>query len=177
MSRSSEMWQAVRRRAQFACEFCGVHENDCGGELTIDHFQPQSLGGDDSLENLLYCCFRCNLFKADYWPKHEGDLPLWHPRGEPANTHWFPLSDGKLFPATPIGRFTIDRLRLNRPALIAYRIRKQAIADEARLLSRLTDLIALLEQLKRQEIVLLEERRVLLEQQRAVLAMLKRRLD
>ncbi len=29
--------QQVRRRAGFACEFCGVTEADAGGLLTIDH--------------------------------------------------------------------------------------------------------------------------------------------
>jgi outer membrane lipoprotein-sorting protein len=44
----------VRRRANFACEFCGVSETDAGGQLTVDHFQPRHKGGDDSLENLIY---------------------------------------------------------------------------------------------------------------------------
>jgi hypothetical protein len=34
--------EQVRQRANFACEFCGISEIDAGGELTIDHFQPNS---------------------------------------------------------------------------------------------------------------------------------------
>jgi len=44
--------EQVRRRANFACEFCGISETDTGAELTIDHFCPSSKGGDDSLELL-----------------------------------------------------------------------------------------------------------------------------
>ncbi len=48
MTVSAALRAAVRSRAAFACEFCGVTETDAGGELTIDHFQPVSKGGDDS---------------------------------------------------------------------------------------------------------------------------------
>jgi hypothetical protein len=37
--------EQVRLRAKFACEYCGVTEADTGGELTIDHFQPDIRGG------------------------------------------------------------------------------------------------------------------------------------
>lgn len=56
----------VRQRANFACEFCGVTETDTGGELTVDHFCPQTKGGTDDPDNLLYSCHRCNQYKADY---------------------------------------------------------------------------------------------------------------
>ena len=54
--------EQVRQRAGLACEYCGVTETDTGGLLTIDHFQPTTQGGDDTLDNLLYCCPRCNLY-------------------------------------------------------------------------------------------------------------------
>jgi hypothetical protein len=31
-----------------------VSETDAGGELTVDHYDPVSAGGDDSPENLIY---------------------------------------------------------------------------------------------------------------------------
>jgi HNH endonuclease len=43
----------------------GVTGNDSGGRLTVDHFQPQTHGGADNAGNLLYCCYRCNLYKSD----------------------------------------------------------------------------------------------------------------
>lgn len=65
MSISGELRERVRQRAGCACEFCGVSEVDVGGLLTLDHFQPQSKGGPDTLENLLYACASCNQFKVD----------------------------------------------------------------------------------------------------------------
>ena len=82
MSVSRETREKVRIRANFACEYCGVTETDSGSELTIDHFHPPSKGGDDGLDNLIYCCPRCNLYKSDYFPENPKDEPLWNPRLE-----------------------------------------------------------------------------------------------
>src|SRR5688500_5532994 len=90
----------VRRRAAFACEYCGVSETDTGGELTIDHYQPQTQRGTDELENLLYCCVRCNQYKADYWPVEPNEPLLWNPRSEPASAHFVQVEDGTLHPLT-----------------------------------------------------------------------------
>jgi len=165
----------VRQEAHFACEFCGVTETDTGGELTVDHFRPQTKGGTDDLDNLLYSCHRCNQYKADYWPARPDDPVLWNPRQEPLETHLLILTDGMLYPVTPTGAFTLKRLRLNRPPLVAYRLRKHHHTEEQRLLRRCHDIVAVLEQLYQQQVVLLEEQRTLLEQQRALLALLLKR--
>jgi HNH endonuclease len=165
---------AVRQRAHFACEFCGVTETDTGGELTIDHFQPHTTGGTDEPENLLYCCHRCNQYKADYWPTPCEDPHLWHPRHEPIERNLLLLADGTLYPITEIGAFTLKRLRLNRPPLVAYRLRKQGEIAEHRLLIRYRDLVVVLEQLHQQQAALLEEQQVLLEEQRRLVQLLLR---
>ncbi len=46
MTLRDEIRAAVRTRAKFACEYCGVHETDSGDLLTIDHSQPIGKGGD-----------------------------------------------------------------------------------------------------------------------------------
>lgn len=163
---------AVRQRAKFACEFCSVAETDTGGELTIDHFCPQAKGGTDDLDNLLYCCHRCNQYKADYWPAHPDEPALWNPRQESIDNHLLPLADGTLHPITPTGVFALKRLRLNRPPLVAYRLRKHYHVEEQRLLARYRDVVIVLEQLQQQQRTLLEEQRILLEQQRALLTLL-----
>lgn len=95
MAISESIRQAVRHRAGFACEYCGVTETQVGGELTIDHYVPQSQGGPDDLDNLVYCCARCNSYKGDYW-RQTGDLnQLWHPRQEPAALHYRLLENGE----------------------------------------------------------------------------------
>jgi hypothetical protein len=175
MSILSEIREQVRRRANFACEFCGVSETDVGGQLTIDHFQPKSKGGEDSLENLLYSCIRCNQYKQDYWPARADDLSLWNPRQEPASLHFLELDDGKLLPLTLIGEFTIKRLRLNRSPLVAYRLSKRKKAEEIRLLKQYKDIVQLLGQLNEQLVTLVEEQQQLLEEQRELLRFLLRR--
>jgi hypothetical protein len=172
MSITAAARRAIRQRANFACEFCGVTETDTGGELTVDHFHPQTKGGTDELANLLYCCQRCNQYKADYWPTQPDDPVLWHPRRDPIETHLLLLADGTLYPITATGAFTLQRLRLNRPPLVAYRLRQQSQAEAHRLLTRYRDLVVVLEQLYQQQLVLLDEQRALLEEQRMLLRLL-----
>jgi hypothetical protein len=167
----------VRERANFACEFCGVTETDTGSQLTIDHYQPTVKGGDDSFENLIYCCIRCNQYKLDYWPIHSEDLALWNPRTETFSKHFFEVDDGTLHPLTSTGAFTLRRLRLNRPPLVAYRLRNRQQAEEIQLLTRYRDLITLLEQLNEQLAALMEEQQKLLKEQRELLRLLINRND
>jgi 5-methylcytosine-specific restriction endonuclease McrA len=97
MTIDSATWQQVRQRAQFSCEFCTVSETDAGGELTTDHFRPRSKGGASDVENLIYCCFRCNLYKQDYWPSTPEAPELWNPRQDPASLHFLNLDTGCQF--------------------------------------------------------------------------------
>ena len=97
MSIAPELRQYVRRRADFACEYCGVSEIDSGGELTIDHYRPRSQDGADTEDNLLYACQRCNLYKADYWPDDDLAPVLWNPRREPREANMLALADGTLY--------------------------------------------------------------------------------
>ena len=172
MTIPDEIREQVRRGANFACEFCGVTETDAGSELTVDHFQPRTRGGDDSLDNLLYCCPRCNQYKLDYWPTHPAGLILWNPRREPESQHFLELDDGTLHPLTAVGIFTLKRLRLNRPPLVACRLRKRQQSEEIRLMTRYRELVRLLEQLNTQLSALMEEQRQLLEEQRELLRLL-----
>jgi hypothetical protein len=174
MTAPKDLADQIRRRADFACEYCGVTESDTGGELTVDHFQPRAHGGTDDLANLLYCCHRCNLYKADNWPSHAGEPVLWNPRTDPMAAHLLRLVDGTVYPITAAGAFTLRRLRLNRPPLVAYCVRRYMQNEELQLLTRYRDVVALLEQLQRQYAALLEEHRNLLEEHRALLALLLR---
>ena len=174
MSIPPDIRETVRQRAQFACEYCGVTETDTGGELTIDHFQPHTKGGTDVPENLLYCCHRCNQYKASYWPVQPQEPSLWHPQHNPMERHLLLLADGTLYPITDVGAFTLKRLRLNRPPLVAYRVRKQDDRAEHRLLARYRELVVVLEHLHQQQVTLLEEQQLLLEEQRRLIHLLLR---
>jgi hypothetical protein len=69
----------------------------------------------------------------------------------------------------------LKRLRLNRPPLIAYRLRAHYRTEEQRLLMRYRDVVTLLEQLHQQQLALLEEQRTLLEEQRTLFNLLLKR--
>jgi hypothetical protein len=91
----------------------------------VDHYVPVSAGGDDSDDNLVYCCVRCNLYKADFTPaarQTAAGLRVLHPLRDRVQDH-FKLDEaaGLLVPITETGRFHIALLHLNRPALVAHR--------------------------------------------------------
>lgn len=172
MTISAGVRQAVRRRAGYACEYCGVSETEVGGELTIDHFRPRAHGGTDDAHNLLYACHRYNQYKARYWPIKADDPTLWNPRHDPRLAHMIELPDGTLSPLTTTGAFTVRRLRLNRPPLVLHRRRKHEQSEVRRLIERYREAAALLEQLRRYQVGLLEEQRLLLDEQRALLHLL-----
>jgi hypothetical protein len=116
--------RALRERYRFCCGYCGTTEVDAGGELTVDHFQPQSAGGSDTSDNWVYACITCNDHKADHWQPHSAQRIL-HPERDPVTEHIRESGDGRWIPLTEVGRFHVDRLRLNRPQLIAQRQRNR----------------------------------------------------
>lgn len=172
MSVSQEIRDQVRLRAGYACEYCSVTETNTAGQLTLDHFRPQSRGGSDALDNLLYCCHRCNEYKSDYWPQAGDASALWNPRSEAFGVHFVELADGSLYATDSIGIFTLKQLRLNRPPLVAFRLQRRQNLEEQHLLTRLRDLSNLVELLHRQQTTFLEEHRALLQEQRHVLQLL-----
>ena len=174
MSISANLREQVRQRAQCACEFCGVSEVDVGGELTLDHFQPRSKNGQDTVDNLLYACTKCNQFKQDYWPSTPESPSLWNPRD--VSQPWVELDDGKWIALTPQGEFTIQRLRLNRPQLVISRQRRRQQADATRLLQYYQDIVLLQTQINQQLAALSLEQQALLREQRGLVAVLLKHL-
>lgn len=169
MSIPLERREQVRQRAGLACEYCGVTETDTSGELTVDHIQPQSQGGSDDIENLAYCCSRCNGYKLDYWPQGANAPYLWNPRQDTAEKHFLELADSHLYAVSAEGALTLNRLRLNRPALIANRLRRRERSEEQQLSVRLRDLLRLSEQLQsQQEVLIIQSHSLLQEQQRLI---------
>ena len=56
---------AVLARDNHICQYCGVKAK----EMTIDHVVPRWAGGPHTWDNLVACCRRCNLKKADKTPQ------------------------------------------------------------------------------------------------------------
>ena len=146
MAISPEMREFIRRLADYRCEYCGVSEIDTGSELTIDHFRPTIHGGTDEPANLLYSCAKCNQYKADFWPNAEdiaAGRQLIHPRQEELAAHLVQAAGGTLRGLTSRGQFHIERIRLNRPQLVAYRQRKQINVITYRQMNRLKETLRL----------------------------------
>jgi 5-methylcytosine-specific restriction endonuclease McrA len=55
---------AVLARDQHMCQYCGSRSK----EMTIDHVVPRWAGGPHTWDNLVACCRKCNLKKADKTP-------------------------------------------------------------------------------------------------------------
>lgn len=55
---------SVLARDNYTCQYCGCK----GKDLTIDHVLPKWAGGPHTWDNLVACCRRCNLKKADKTP-------------------------------------------------------------------------------------------------------------
>lgn len=124
--------EAVRRTYAYRCGYCGVLEEEVGSELETDHFQPRSAGGGDDLDNLVYCCPTCNRLKGDFWPAGDPAATrhrLLHPKRDDLAVHLREEADGRLAALTESGAFHIERLRLNRPPLVALRRARQKVAQ------------------------------------------------
>ena len=125
---------AVRRAYRFQCGYCGVHENEAGSELEIDHYQPLASSGTDDEANLVYACPTCNKVKGDFWAQADTLRRILHPQRDHLTEHLRELTDGRLEPLTLTGEFHLRRLRLNRPQLITLRqARGRASQDTARI--------------------------------------------
>lgn len=169
MSISDEVRAEVRVRAGFACEYCGTGETDAGGELTIDHFQPKSANGSDSAENLVYSCFRCNIYKSDYWGGSENTPQIFNPRRQIAAEHFTVAPDGVIYALSEIGEFTILRLKLNRPPLVAHRRKINQHITDREFFERTLDANKLLAETNKKLRRVIEEQKKMLEEQQQLL--------
>ena len=110
------MRRAVTSRAHGCCEYCGVPNDAMLAAHEPDHIIGEQHGGQTTLDNLAYACFRCNRLKgpniATYDPQTAELTPLYNPRTDPWDDH-FRLNGPFIDPLTAIGRGTTFLLRLN----------------------------------------------------------------
>ena len=116
----------VKRRAGFRCEYCRTAEWLSGIEGEIDHIIPRSEGGSSDLENLCYACTACNGYKqaktSAIDPLSKTLVHLFHPRKHVWEEN-FAWSDDtlRIIGLTPVGRATVEGLRLNHPLAVPAR--------------------------------------------------------
>lgn len=120
-------WEATKRfvyeRANGCCEYCRTCEAIIGQAMHVEHIDPK---GGNTLDNLCLSCPNCNLSKAT--ATKAVDLlsgvvvVLYNPRSEEWLIH-FRWSDDftKVQGVTPIGRATVERLKMNRLRIVKAR--------------------------------------------------------
>jgi len=122
-------WNALKQiayeRANGCCEYCQICETNSEQTMQVDHIDPR---GDHVLENLCLSCWNCNSSKHKATlvidPETGTRVPLFNPRTQAWSEHfeWF---DGgtRARGLSPIGRATVTRLKMNRPAVVVARQR------------------------------------------------------
>ena len=65
IARSRPSRSMIYKRDRNCCQYCGATSR-----LTIDHVMPKSKGGDDTWENLVVACSKCNTLKGDKLLEH-----------------------------------------------------------------------------------------------------------
>jgi HNH endonuclease len=108
----------VRERAKSRCEYCRAPEIITGGPFEVDHIVPKASAGGDEPGNLALCCKSCNLRKGDHIsgvdPGSREETLLFNPRQDAWKEHFdFDAERFQLLGTTPIGRATIDQLKMN----------------------------------------------------------------
>ena len=122
--------QYLRYEFRFRCCYCGTHEYALPDRDSwqIDHFEPRNRIPKSrwgNYQNLYYACKTCNSFKSGYWPDQEDEdagrsyVDPCRDRiiGDEADLR----PDGLLVGRSPAGAFTIERINLNRWALVQRR--------------------------------------------------------
>jgi 5-methylcytosine-specific restriction endonuclease McrA len=97
----SHVRAAVLARDGMVCRRCTVpvvvsvaHRPD---RLHLDHVKPWAEGGEDTTENLVVCCARCNLGRPRPKPTYRRREPVGLTRTEAAA--WLATEDGQAFAA------------------------------------------------------------------------------
>jgi hypothetical protein len=108
----------LRDEFTFRCVYCLKREQwgHVTGEFDIDHFQPQRVRPDLSVEyaNVVYACRRCNLVKLD---QDIGD-----PSATLSASRIKPMPDGTIEGVDAAAIRMIEALDLNSPRLVEWRI-------------------------------------------------------
>lgn len=117
--------EAVRERANFRCEYCGIAESVVTFiPFHVEHIIARQHKLDDSIDNLALACDRCNAYKgpnlSSVDPENGVIVRLFHPRRDRWSEH-FQVAEGRVVGITPIGRATVYLLNMNAPRRVELR--------------------------------------------------------
>jgi len=105
----------VHQRADFCCEYCQTRQRVIGQAMHIEHIDPH---GGDHPDNLGLACANCNQSKgvatSAVDPVTQTVVPLFNPRQQIWDEHFaWDNEKTRLQGLTPVGRATIERLKIN----------------------------------------------------------------
>lgn len=122
-------WNTLKRlvheRANGCCEYCQTSQENSGQTMQIDHIDPD---GANVLDNLCLACWNCNNHKHSAVqaidPQTGEVVELFNPRTQVWTEHfeWIDSST-RIHGLTSVGRATVTRLKMNRPAIVVARQR------------------------------------------------------
>ena len=129
---SQPLRRAVRERAGYRCEYCGIQEDDTEFGCEVDHIISEKHSGTTELDNLALSCFFCNRNKgSDLGSILSSDEPVlvrfFNPRTDVWSNHFAMDNLQRILPKTDIGRVTIRIFGFNAENRI---IERQALQDQ-----------------------------------------------
>lgn len=123
---------AVIARASERCEYCLSPVVWSPEIFEIEHIFPLAAGGVTELSNLAYACPACNRYKRNKQTaidlETDQEVQLFNPRHHGWLQHFIWSDDLLLIVGiTPIGRATVNALKMNRPSVQRFRFALLAI--------------------------------------------------
>lgn len=119
-----QLRRLVVERALGCCEYCLIHQDYTPEPHHIDHLLAIKHNGKTKASNLALACARCNRFKgfdfAAIDPAGGNPTLLFNP-GLQAWQDNFALEGVLVVGLTPIGRATVELLRMNDQSVLAHR--------------------------------------------------------
>jgi len=118
--------QHIRKAAGYRCGYCLSSQRYVMAVLEIEHIIPLALGGTDEESNLWLSCSLCNRFKGIQIlhsdPLSGETVSLFNPRTQIWKEHFCWNDTGThIIGQTPVGRATVEALRLNNEVAIEVR--------------------------------------------------------
>lgn len=116
----SDINESIRKqisaRANLACEYCLIHEDDTYFGCQIDHIISIKHGGSNEVDNLAYSYVFCNRHKGSdigsIILNSDRFIRFYNPRLDQWNQH-FQLNGSVIEPITDIGEVTVKILKMN----------------------------------------------------------------
>ena len=123
---SANAQRAVVERAQGRCEYGQSRADYTTEPFAVEHVMPISRGGTSALDNLAFSCSGCNGHKYNRTeapdPTERTLVPLYNPRRQRWQDHFCWDEDyAQIIGLTPIGRATVEALKMNRTGLVNMR--------------------------------------------------------